>query len=78
MPPHAEQSDPQVLVRAEFREMPGLKLTAAQAARLFSLDRANCDRVMGGLVDDGVLALERGTYVRADIGRRDAGDAWDM
>jgi hypothetical protein len=29
-------------IRAEYAEMPGLKLTAAQAQRLWGLDRQSC------------------------------------
>jgi DNA-binding IclR family transcriptional regulator len=29
-------------IRGEFREMPGLRLSLAQAMRLWSLDRATC------------------------------------
>jgi hypothetical protein len=72
MRPDTDEDVLQVRVRAEFRELPGLKLTPAQAARLFSLDRARCERVMGALVDDGVLALEGGNYVCREGRRRGA------
>ena len=32
-------------IEAEYREMPGLTLTLPQAARLFSLETARCERV---------------------------------
>ena len=57
-------------VWAEFREMPGLNLTLAQAARLFSLDRARCERVLDALVVSGVLATDGVGFARADSGRR--------
>jgi hypothetical protein len=57
-------------VWAEFREMPGLNLTLAQAARLFSLDRARCARVLDSLVMSGVLATDGVAFARADSGRR--------
>ena len=44
-----------VRIRAEFMEMPGLKLTIPQAARLFNLDAVRCERVLGALVDSGAL-----------------------
>jgi DNA-binding IclR family transcriptional regulator len=44
-----------VRVRGEYREMPGLRLTLAQAARLFNLNRADCQRVLQTLVTDGAL-----------------------
>jgi hypothetical protein len=46
----------QMEVSTEFREMPGLTLTLAQAARLFGTDIGRCERVLGALVDRGVLA----------------------
>ena len=42
-------------VRSEFREMPGLRLTPAQAVRLFSLRPDICARVLATLERDGVL-----------------------
>jgi hypothetical protein len=47
-------------VRGEFREMPGLTLTLAQAGRLWSLDAATCADVLAQLVSSGFL------YRRAD------------
>jgi hypothetical protein len=38
-------------VRAEFLEMPGLRLTRAQARRLWALDEALCDAILAALVD---------------------------
>jgi hypothetical protein len=38
-------------VRAEFLEMPGLRLTPAQARRLWALDEAVCDAILTALVD---------------------------
>jgi hypothetical protein len=49
--------------------MPVFATTSAQAARLFSLDPARCERVMSALVDEGILAWRAGTYVRANSGR---------
>ena len=37
-------------VRAEFLEMPGLKLTFAQAMRLWSLNEDDCRRVLDSLI----------------------------
>ncbi len=42
-------------VRGEFREMPGLTLTLAQAGRLWSLDTATCADVLSRLVTIGFL-----------------------
>jgi hypothetical protein len=67
-------SDPQdgdlhVRIRAEFAEMPGLTLTLPQAARLFNIDAARCERAMGRLVASGSLSVARGSFVRAGGGR---------
>jgi hypothetical protein len=53
-------------VRSEYLEMPGLKLTEAQARRLWSLDRDTCRLVMAILIERGFLRRSaRGTYVRS-------------
>ena len=57
-------------VSAEFREMPGLLLTLAQAARLFSIDPARCERVLHTLVDQGVLVSDGRAFRLADAGAR--------
>ena len=51
--------------QAEFREMPGLKLTEAQAARLLSFDRALCHEVLTALVEQHFLTRTRDTFQRA-------------
>jgi hypothetical protein len=38
-------------IRGEFLEMPGLRLTLAQAQRLCGVERALCQRVLGTLVE---------------------------
>jgi hypothetical protein len=54
-------------IRAEYWEMPGLKLTPAQAQRLWGLDREACDRLMTDLVTLGFLArTPDGAFVRRD------------
>src|SRR5690349_12511239 len=53
-------------VRGEFREMPGLTLTVAQARRLWSLDSSTCSEVLSELVDAGFLCRKAdGAYGRA-------------
>jgi hypothetical protein len=42
-------------VAAEYREMPGLSLTVAQASRLWGIDRDTCVAVLQALVADGQL-----------------------
>ena len=56
-------------ISAEFHEMPGLVLTLAQASRLFSIDLARCERVLGSLVQHGVLAVNGRAFARAGTGR---------
>jgi hypothetical protein len=43
-------------VVAEYRDMPGLRLTVAQAARLWSMDRVRCQSTLDALVGQGLLA----------------------
>jgi hypothetical protein len=57
-------------ISGEFREMPGLTLTLAQASRLFSLDSAQCARVLGSLVERGLLWTNGRAFGRLDTGRR--------
>lgn len=55
-------------IRAEYVDMPGLKLTERQAERLFHLDSFACDAALGGLVDIGFLRrTPDGLFVRRDI-----------
>ena len=54
-------------VQGEYREMPGLRLTTAQAQRLWGLDRAACDALLGALVDAKFLLRTRdGAFMRSD------------
>ncbi len=53
-----------VRAKGEFREMPGLRLTPAQAQRLWSIDRPTCETVLNTLVDEKVLSSRPdGTFV---------------
>jgi hypothetical protein len=53
-------------IQSEYKEMPGLKLTEAQACRLWGLDRATCRLVLATLVERRFLKRTAiGTYVRA-------------
>ena len=52
-------------IRAEFLEMPGMRLTPAQVERLAGEDRAICQSVLDDLVRAGFLrASENGSYGR--------------
>lgn len=65
----AEQQPLEVLrrVKGEYLEMPGLRLTIAQAQRLWGLDRAVCDAMLGALVEAKFLLRTRdGAFVRSD------------
>jgi len=54
-------------VRAEFNEMPGLRLTPPQAARLLGLDHMSCDRVIDLLVNSAFLRwTPDGSVVRTE------------
>ncbi len=56
-------------IDAEFREMPGMSLTEAQARRLFNLSEPTCSNVLSLLVSRGVLRRSAdGQYRRADVG----------
>ena len=64
------QDSRRVLVQrvvAEFREMPCLRLTSAQAGRLFGLRTDICQRLITGLVEQGLLRVdEEGRYAAAE------------
>jgi hypothetical protein len=50
--------------QAEYLEMPGLKLTAAQASRLWHLDAAASATLLDSMVDAGLLYRARdGAYL---------------
>ena len=53
-------------VRAEFNEMPGLRLTTTQAQRLWGVEPAVCKSVIDALVQAAFLRrADGGTIVRA-------------
>jgi hypothetical protein len=52
-------------IRAEYLEMPGLRLTLEQAHRLCGVERVLCKMVLDALVDDKFLCLmSDGAYAR--------------
>jgi hypothetical protein len=54
-------------VKGEYLEMPGLRLTPAQAQRLWGLDREACDALLGALVDTKFLYRTRdGAFMRVN------------
>ena len=53
------------LIDAEFRDMPGMRLTQAQIRRLWNLSQPECDEALERLRRAGALVLdETGRYVR--------------
>lgn len=54
-------------VQGEFLEMPGLRLTEAQARRLWGLDEASCGALLGALMDAKFLFRTRdGAFMRVE------------
>jgi hypothetical protein len=58
-------SPPALRLTAEFREMPGLRLTPQQTARLIGVDLETASSVLTALVDRGFLRLTASGYVLA-------------
>ncbi len=57
-------------IQGEYVEMPGLRLTTAQAQRLWGLERDVCDALLGALVDAKFLSQTRdGAFVRLEGAR---------
>jgi hypothetical protein len=56
-------------IRGEYREMPGLQLSAEQATRLWALDQSTCSNVLGTLLESGFLRRDvQGRYSKASDG----------
>jgi hypothetical protein len=69
MAPEPNRTNDEVLrrVQGEFLEMPGLRLTQAQARRLWGLDAASCDALLGALVEAKFLFRTRdGAFMRVE------------
>ena len=69
MPPEPVRATDDVLrrVQGEFLEMPGLRLTEAQARRLWGLDAASCGALLRALVDANFLFRTRdGAFMRVE------------
>jgi len=57
------------LIRAEYLEMPGLRLTKPQMERLWGLDPLRCEALLDALIDSRFLRRTgKDSYVRADAG----------
>jgi hypothetical protein len=71
--PHAHRSSPHLdfvrlleIVRGEYLEMPGLRLTKQQARRLWALDADTCEALLSTLEGSGFLRRTReGKYMLA-------------
>jgi hypothetical protein len=58
-------------VRGEYFEMPGLRLTLAQACRLWQVDVSTCEMLLDRLVRAGFLCkTDKGFYIAAAANRR--------
>ncbi|HKB11581.1 MAG TPA: hypothetical protein VKD69_13050 [Vicinamibacterales bacterium] len=69
MTPERTGNNDEVLrrVQGEFLEMPGLRLTVPQARRLWGLDAASCDALLGALVEAKFLFQTRdGAFMRVE------------
>jgi Fic family protein len=59
------RSDVVQRIQAEYREMPGLKLTLPQAVRLFGVNAHESQRVLSELIECGFLRRDQnGAYWR--------------
>ncbi len=65
-----EEPDVHVRIHAEYQEMPGLKLTLAQASRLFNLEPTRCAKALDTLVSDGLLRIDGHMFLHARGGRQ--------
>jgi hypothetical protein len=66
LPPNVDLVRLLDIVRAEYLEMPGLRLTGRQAQRLWALDAATCDALLDMLESTHFLRRSpRGDYMLA-------------
>ena len=69
MAPEPNRANDEVLrrVQGEFLEMPGLRLTQAQARRLWGLDAVSCEALLAALVEAKFLFRTRdGAFMRVE------------
>lgn len=69
VPPRPVPTDQLLLrLRHEFEELPTLRLTVAQAMRLWTLDCATCESALDRLVESGLLKKDcNGRYARVHV-----------
>ena len=60
---HAGLSELLTRVRGEYSEMPGLRLTLAQACRFWQLDEATCETILRILVQQQFLRTAGHDYL---------------
>jgi hypothetical protein len=65
-----DERDLHIRIHAEYQEMPGLKLTLAQASRLFNLEPSRCAKALEALVSGGVLSTDGHSFLHARGGRQ--------
>jgi len=66
-------------IRAEYQEMPGLRLTSDQVARLCGVERSSCQQLLEALVDTRYLERSSdGRYGRPADTRGSSGPWFDQ
>ena len=65
LPLHGDDVGLCTRIQAEFREMPGLRLTLPQASRLFNIEPDRCLQILWTLVRAGHLATDGKAFVSA-------------
>lgn len=68
-PPLDDDRQLRARIKAEYEEMPGLRLTLSQAARLFGLEPARCAQLLEKLVVDGALWTNGREFLGRSSGR---------
>ena len=62
--PAAGPDDVSRWIRGDFNEMPDLRVTTEQAARLWGIDRTRAQQALGRMVDAGFLVRAGNVYRR--------------
>ncbi len=70
--PDSTQTDRALCTRicAEYLEMPGMRLSVPQAARLFNVEPTRCARLLKALVADGALWTNGREFFCGHVRRR--------
>jgi hypothetical protein len=66
-PDLADELDLEVRMCTEFSEMPGLRLTLAQASRLFGAEQRLCSHVLTTLVERGELTTDGEVFAKPEF-----------